>query len=190
MIKSIKHFSPSCLIHHISLTNTHISSLSRPISTTTHHSYTTSLPSDHSKIVDGLISIFTKPPLDPESQELRDFGSKLTTDIVENVLRGFKNWKIAHMFFNWSSNQSGYAHNCYTYNAMASILSHARQNAPLRVLAMDVVNSGCSLTPGALGFFVRCLGDQGLVNEANVLFDRVRKMGLCVPNNYSYNFLL
>ncbi|KAA8517075.1 hypothetical protein F0562_017368 [Nyssa sinensis] len=145
---------------------------------------------NHSGIVDGLISIFTKPPFNPDSQELKEFGLKLTTEIVETVLSGFKSWKIAHMFFNWASNQCGYRHNCYTYNAMASILSSARQNAPLRVLALDMVNSHCTLSPGALGFFIRCLGGQGLVEEANLLFDQVKKMGLCVPNNYSYNCLL
>ena len=73
---------------------------------------------------------------------------------------------------------------------MASILSGARQNAPLKALALDFVNSNCSITPGGLGFFLRCLGSLGLVDEANLLFDQVKKKGLCVPNGYSYNCLL
>ncbi|KAF2318598.1 hypothetical protein GH714_009246 [Hevea brasiliensis] len=78
----------------------------------------------------------------------------------------------------------------YTYNTMASILSHARENAPLKALSLAILNSRCSMSPGALGFFIRCLGSVGLVDEANVLFDQVKRMGLCVPNSYSYNCLL
>lgn len=94
------------------------------------------------------------------------------------------------MFFNWASNQEGYTHNCYAYNAMAAVLSNARQNAPLRDLAVNLMKSWCFWTPGALGYFLRCLGSQGLVEEANSLFDQVKISGLCVLNGYSYNCLL
>lgn len=142
------------------------------------------------ELANNLISIFTKRPFIPESQELEYMGSRLTTDAVERALRGFKSWRIADMFFRWASNQSGFSHNCYTYNAMASILSTARQNSSLRSLAVDIVNSRCYITPGALGYFIRCLGSQGLVKEANDLFDEVKRLNLCVPNSYSYNCLL
>ncbi|KAK9275891.1 hypothetical protein L1049_023165 [Liquidambar formosana] len=195
-IKSISHYALIPLFFH-ARKSLFTGSLSftlpflRPMCTKTHQSHVKlSLSPDHIKTVDGLISIFTDKAFSVDDQELKNLGPVLTTDIVETVLKGLKSWKIAHMFFTWASNQDGYRHNCYTYNAMASILSHARQNAPLRVLALDIVNSRCSMTPGALGFFIRCLGSLGLVDEANVLFDQVKKIGLCVPNNYSYNCLL
>ncbi|KAL6312392.1 hypothetical protein AAG906_008076 [Vitis piasezkii] len=130
-------------------------------------------------ITNALISIFTKQPFNPDNQELRNFGSMLTHEVVENVLSGLKSWKIAYRFFNWASDQGGFNHNCYTYNAMASCLSHARQNAPLSLLSMDIVNSRCAMSPGALGFLL-----------ANLLFDQVKMMRLCVPNSYSFNCLL
>ena len=140
-------------------------------------------PSDTKSIaVDTLISTFTNnTPITPDTtqEHLIPFVSKLTPEIVESVLNGIKNWKFAYNFFQWASNQSGYVHNCYTYNAMASILSGARQNAPLKSLALEIVDSRCSMTSGALGFFVRCLGNVGLVEEANLVFDKVRLMGLC-----------
>ncbi|ONI27337.1 hypothetical protein PRUPE_1G081100 [Prunus persica] len=37
-------------------------------------------------------------------------------------------------------------------------------------MAMEIVNSNCSPTPGALGFFIRCLGSVELVQEAKGLF--------------------
>ncbi|KAM1313492.1 hypothetical protein ACFX13_017629 [Malus domestica] len=141
-------------------------------------------------LVSALISIFTKRPFSPDDPELKTLAPRLTTKAVESVLNGLRSWKTAHVFFTWAPNQSGYTHNCYTYNAMASHLSRARQNAPLRAMAMEVVGSNCSLTPGALGFFLRCLASVDLVQEANFFFDQVTAKGLCVPNSYSYNCLL
>ncbi|KAH7837854.1 hypothetical protein Vadar_018867 [Vaccinium darrowii] len=73
---------------------------------------------------------------------------------------------------------------------MASILSCALQNDQLRGLSLEFINSKCLMTPGALGFFVRCLGGLGFVEEANSLFDLVKKIGLYVPNTYRYDCLL
>ncbi|KAL5828345.1 hypothetical protein ACOSQ3_017813 [Xanthoceras sorbifolium] len=148
------------------------------------------LPSDVVHITNKFISIFTKQPFSPSNPELINLAPKLTNKLVETVLNNLTSWRVAHKFFVWASNQHGYKHNIYTYNAMASILSRARQNAPLSVLAKDVVNLRCYMSPGALGFLVRCLGSVGLVEEANMLFDQVQMMGLCSPNSYSYNCLL
>lgn len=145
---------------------------------------------DNTRIVHNLISIFTRRPFIPDDPQLKELGSSLTTEVVESVLKELKSWRIAQVFFKWASDQCGYRHNCYTYNAMAAILSRARQNASLGVLATDMLNSRCYLTPGALGYFIRCLGSQGLVQEANALFDGVKRWNLCTLNNYSYNCLL
>ncbi|XP_048333437.2 putative pentatricopeptide repeat-containing protein At5g08310, mitochondrial isoform X1 [Ziziphus jujuba] len=149
-----------------------------------------SLGTDLQNAANGFISIFTKQPFSPDNPELKNLTPVLNTKVVETVLNGLKSWRIAQIFFTWASNQYGYKHNCYTYNAMASILSRAQQNAPLRALALDIVDSHCLMSPGALGFFIRCLGSVGLVGEANFLFDQVRIEGLCVPNSYSYTCLL
>ncbi|CAO2831200.1 unnamed protein product [Amaranthus hypochondriacus] len=152
--------------------------------------YVTNFSLDSKRVVDDLISIFTHRSFDPNNQELSQLGSKLTPEIVETVLKGIRNWRIAYKFFNWAKFQNGYVHTCYTYNAMASILSGARQNAPMKALALDLIDNGRFISPGALGFFIRCLGKVRLVEEANVLFDHVREMGICIPNSYSYNCLL
>ncbi|KAJ0856998.1 putative tetratricopeptide-like helical domain superfamily [Helianthus annuus] len=153
----------------------------------TNRHYYSSLPSHNLETVNKLIHIFTHQH--PSSPELTTFGSILTTNIVETVLKSFKDWETAFKFFNWASNQSGYTHNCYTYNAMASILSGVRQNAAMKSLCFDLINSRCYVSAGALGYFVRCLGGLGMVTEANEVFDHVKKMG-CVVNDYSYNALL
>ncbi|KAG6601987.1 putative pentatricopeptide repeat-containing protein, mitochondrial, partial [Cucurbita argyrosperma subsp. sororia] len=133
------------------------------------------LPShDESHISNNFISLFSQRKFSPDDPELKILAPRLNTQIVENVLNGLRNWKVAHMFFIWASKQHGYRHNCYTFNVIASILSHARQNAPLRAIATDVLNSRCSMTPGALGIFLRCLGSVGLVEEANFLFDQAK----------------
>ncbi|KAL1343186.1 hypothetical protein HN51_029610 [Arachis hypogaea] len=140
--------------------------------------------------VDALISIFTKRPFTPDTPELTQIAPFLTSHLVESVLNRFHSWKLAHTFFNWASTQHGYRHTCYTYNAMASILSRSRQIPPLKSLLKDIVQSRCSFPPGALGFLVRCLGSAGLVDEANEVFDEMRLKGLCIPNDYCYNCLL
>ncbi|KAJ1400139.1 Tetratricopeptide-like helical domain superfamily [Sesbania bispinosa] len=141
-------------------------------------------------VVDTLVSIFTtKGPLAPE---LNPIAPTLTPSLVESVLTRLRSWRVAQTFFHWASNQHphGYRHNCYTYNAMASILSRSHQIAPLRALVNDISKSPCFFTPHALGFFIRCLGTVGLVQEANQLFDEMKKKGLCVPNDYCYNCLV
>ncbi|XP_010522028.1 PREDICTED: putative pentatricopeptide repeat-containing protein At5g08310, mitochondrial [Tarenaya hassleriana] len=160
----------------------------RPFSTK--HENISFLAPDQSELARNLISIFTRQPFSPDDPELRKLAPKLTTKVVETVLNGFNRWGLAYLFFNWASKQDGYRNDIYAYNAMASILSRARQNAPLRALARDVVNSRCLMSPGALGFLIRCLGCAGLVEEASFVFDRVREMGICVPNVYTYNCLL
>nr|CAD1836226.1 unnamed protein product [Ananas comosus var. bracteatus] len=45
------------------------------------------------------------------------------------------------------------------------------------------------MTPGALGFLIRCLGALGLVEEAEHVFDHAGDLN-CVPNSYTYNCLL
>ncbi|XP_061368623.1 putative pentatricopeptide repeat-containing protein At5g08310, mitochondrial [Gastrolobium bilobum] len=160
--------------------------------TTTHSGY----GSDSSTlvVVDTLISIFTKGPNSDinTTEQLNRVAPILTSHHVETVLTRLRSWKVAQTFFNWASNQHqhGYRHSCYTYNAMASILSRSHQSAQLKTLAKDITNSPCSFTPGALGFFIRCLGSVGLVQEANEVFDEMKMKGLCAPNDYCYNCLL
>ncbi|KAI3734236.1 hypothetical protein L6452_13701 [Arctium lappa] len=182
-----KHLNP--LYHHLFQIFPPIPHFLLPIYSLTHftnRSHYSSLPSQNLETVNKLISIFTHQQ---PSSELPTFGSNLTSDVVETTLKSFKNWETALRFFNWASTQNGYRHNCYTYNAMASILSGARQNAALKALYIDLINSRCYVSPDALGFCVRCLGGLGMVTEANELFDYVKKSG-CVPNDYSYNKLL
>lgn len=161
-----------------------------------HRPFTTKLDNsrflhpNQSKLAQNLIAIFTRQPFSPEDPELLRLAPELNTKVVETVLNGFRRWGLAYLFFNWASKQEGYRNDMYAYNAMASILSRARQNASLKALVGDVLSSRCLMSPGALGFFIRCLGNAGLVEEASFVFDRVREMGLCVPNAYTYNCLL
>ncbi|KAF5189372.1 Pentatricopeptide repeat-containing protein, partial [Thalictrum thalictroides] len=139
-----------------------------------------------------LITIFTKRlyNVSNNKEEMQLLGEKLNPYIVEIVLKGFKSWRIANDFFLWASEQKGYEHNCYTYNTMASIHSKFQKTTRLKFLALDVVNSRCRMTPGALGFFIRCLSSHGLVDEAVYLFEQLKRLKLCVVNSYSYNCLI
>ncbi|CAN6479781.1 unnamed protein product [Victoria cruziana] len=138
-----------------------------------------------------LCLIFSKKPVQGNRQEMLGvLGRTLTTETVESVLKEMKNgWSCAHEFFLWAEKQDGFRHNRYTFNAMASILSRANQKSSLMVLVKDMVRSRCSMTPGSLGFLIRCLGSVGLADEANYVFDQAGMIH-CVPSSYTYNCLL
>ncbi|XP_039035039.1 putative pentatricopeptide repeat-containing protein At5g08310, mitochondrial [Hibiscus syriacus] len=155
-----------------------------------HHRNDNFLFPDQISTSNAFVSILLKQPFSPNNPELNNLAPLLSPKVVEAVLNNLKNWRLAHEFFTWASSQHGYKHKIYAYNTMAHILSRARQNAPLKALALDVVDSRCSMNPGALGFLIRCLGSAGLVDEANNLFDQVKRFGLCVLSTYSYTCLL
>ncbi|CAN8256878.1 unnamed protein product [Cochlearia groenlandica] len=162
----------------------------RPYTTTKLQDNSRFIHPNQTKLAQNLITIFTRQPFSPEDPELLKLAPEINTKVVETVLNGFKRWGLAYLFFNWVSKQEGYKNDMYAYNAMACILSSARQNASLKGLVGDVLSSRCLMSPGALGFFIRCLGNAGLVEDASLVFDRSREMGLCVPNGYTYNCLL
>ncbi|KAL5721373.1 hypothetical protein ACHQM5_005025 [Ranunculus cassubicifolius] len=155
-----------------------------------HSSLTPSQSPNHREIVERLAIIFTKRLYIQNKEELEILGGKINPTIVEIVLKGFKSWRIANDFFLWCSEQNGYSHNCYTYNTMASIHSRFMKTTRLRFLAVEVVNSRCRMTAGALGFLIRCLSSHGLVDEGVYLFDETKRLNLCDVNNYSYNCLI
>ncbi|KAL6000246.1 hypothetical protein ACLOJK_023941 [Asimina triloba] len=149
--------------------------------------HTTNSDSD---VAQQLSAAFSRPrQLPPDDAHLQNLARNLTPAIVEATLKGFKGWASAHRFFSWAAEQDGFAHNRYTYNAMASILSQAQQKSQLRILAQEVVNAACPMSAGGLGFLIRCLGSVGLIDEAQYLFDNAERLN-CFPNVYTYNCLL
>ncbi|KAH7690281.1 TPR-like protein [Dioscorea alata] len=147
--------------------------------------FTISTPS----LAHHLLHHFSRPPPLRDPAHLQTLASALTPDAVEAVLRDLQSWRSAHEFFLWVSLQPGFRHSCYTYNAMASILSRVRQPSLLRSLLHEILSRKCPMTPGALGFLIRCVGSQGLVDEAEFLFDHAEELS-CVPNLYTYNCLI
>jgi pentatricopeptide repeat protein len=141
---------------------------------------------DHAR---QLLDEFSQPKDHRDQNKLHRLGLGLTPSTVESVLKGLRGWKIAHEFFSWAESQPRYKHNCYTYNTFASILAQSKRNTQLRTLANNLVAGHYAMSPGALGFFLRCLGNLGLVEEAQFVFDSASNLS-CVPNVYTYNCLL
>ncbi|OAY63545.1 putative pentatricopeptide repeat-containing protein, mitochondrial [Ananas comosus] len=136
-----------------------------------------------------LFDLFSQPRHLRDAAELGRAGRLLSGETAEVVLRSLAGWRAADEFFRWAAWQPGFHHTCYTYNAMAHALSRARQPGRLKNLAAEVVARRCPMTPGALGFLIRCLGALGLVEEAEHVFDHAGDLN-CVPNSYTYNCLL
>lgn len=167
-------------------------SLSSVFAKLSYSTTTNNNPNYDSSVADNLVSVFTRQP-SAATLELNRFAPILTPPLVESVLTRLPTWKLALSFFQWASEQHhhGYRHSCYTYNTIASIFSRSGQTTPLKTLVKNLAESApCTFTPGALGFLIRCLGQVGLAQEANHVFDEMRVKGLCVPNEYCYNCLL
>ncbi|KAH9329976.1 hypothetical protein KI387_002084, partial [Taxus chinensis] len=142
-----------------------------------------------SRPADRLSAVFSKGKVHINQEELNNLGAHLTHGDVEIVLNRQKHWKNAHAFFKWAALQNGYKHNCYTYNTMASILAKGKQTWVLREFMEEMMKERCRMTPGALGFLIRCFGSVGMVDEAMYLLGRAGTLN-CVPNVYTYNCLL
>ncbi|XP_020584392.1 putative pentatricopeptide repeat-containing protein At5g08310, mitochondrial [Phalaenopsis equestris] len=143
----------------------------------------------HNQLAHELFDVFSQPPNLRDSDVLRNLGRRLTLETVEIVLKDLRGWRAAHEFFRWASWQEGFRHSCYTYNAMAERLSRARRRTQLKALARELVGHRCPMTPGALGFLIRCLGRQGLAEDAEFVFDHANDLS-CIPNSYTYNCFL
>ncbi|XP_058774915.1 putative pentatricopeptide repeat-containing protein At5g08310, mitochondrial [Vicia villosa] len=156
----------------------------------THYFFSSKLrySSSAAETADSIVTIFTTKG--PSAPELTNFSPSLTPHLVESVLTRLRSWRVAHNFFHWASNQHPYHHTSFTFNAIASILSRSHQTKPLVDLAKHLPNSSCSFTPGAFSFFLRCLGNLRLAQEAHHLFDEMSLKGLCVPDRLCYNALL
>ncbi|XP_011627973.1 putative pentatricopeptide repeat-containing protein At5g08310, mitochondrial [Amborella trichopoda] len=139
--------------------------------------------------VETAVSLFSKPSFHRSGDELRKLQSFLTTETVEIILKGFQKWGQAYEFFLWIGQQDGYKHNCYTYNSMACILLRSGQRTPLKALVKDFMIQRCSMSPGALGYLIRRLGNVCLAEEANYVFERACDL-TCEPNSYTFNCLL
>ncbi|KAG6509796.1 hypothetical protein ZIOFF_027802 [Zingiber officinale] len=145
------------------------------------------LSADH--LVHHLLDLFSKLPGLRDAEKFHSLDRNLVPSVAEVVIKGLASWRSAHEFFRWASAQHGFRHTCYTYNAMASVLCRARRFVQLQELVAQVLDERCPMTPGALGFLIRCLGSQGLIDEALLVFDRASILH-CVPNSYTYNCLL
>ncbi|VAI83939.1 unnamed protein product [Triticum turgidum subsp. durum] len=167
-----------------------------PTSSSSFKSFTTVLPlaaetasASPSYLAHHLLDEFSRPRASRDGERLRRLAAHLTAPAVESVIARLPSWRHALDFFRWADEQPGFRHSCYSFNAMASLLRR-RQPAHLDRLAADALAAGCPMTPGALGFLLRCLGDAGLPDTASRVFDSARARLSCTPNSYTFNCLL
>lgn len=72
---------------------------------------------------------------------LDEFGVKLTTNLVDEVLRKFRfEEKIAFRFFTWAGHQECYAHEPQTYNEMIDILSSTKYKVKQFRIVCDLLD--------------------------------------------------
>ncbi|BAH93069.1 Os05g0313900 [Oryza sativa Japonica Group] len=147
------------------------------------------VPASPSYLAHHLLDEFSRPRATRDAARLRRLAAELTAPAAESVLLRLPSWRHALDFFRWAADQPGFRHSCYSLNAMASLLPR-HQRAHLDRLAADAISARCLMTPGALGFLLRCLGAAGLPDTAVRAFDAARASFGCTPNSYTYNCLL
>ncbi|XP_039841424.1 putative pentatricopeptide repeat-containing protein At5g08310, mitochondrial [Panicum virgatum] len=147
------------------------------------------VPSSPSFLTLHLLDEFSRPSSTRDAVRLRRLAAHLSPPAAESVILPLPSWRHALDFFHWAAKQPGFRHSCYSLNAMASLLP-PHQRAHLDRLGGDAVSSRCPMTPGALGFLLRCLGAAGLPDTAARVFDAARTTLSCSPNSYTYNCLL
>ncbi|KAI4976397.1 hypothetical protein ZWY2020_050004 [Hordeum vulgare] len=121
--------------------------------------------SSPSYLAHHLLDEFSRPRASRDGERLRRLAAYLTAPAVESVIARLPSWRHALDFFRWADEQPGFRHSCYSFNAMASLLRRGKP-AHLDRLVADALAAGCPMTPGALGFLLRCLGDAGLPDTA------------------------
>ncbi|KAG8085147.1 hypothetical protein GUJ93_ZPchr0010g11072 [Zizania palustris] len=146
-------------------------------------------PASPSYLAHNLLDEFSRPRASRDAARLRRLATHLTAPAAESVLMKLPSWRHALDFFRWAAEQPGFRHSCYSLNAMASLLPR-HQHTHLDRIAADAIATRCLMTPGALGFLLRCLGAAGLTDTAVRVFDAARASFSCTPNSYTYNCLL
>ncbi|XP_004292714.1 PREDICTED: pentatricopeptide repeat-containing protein At1g77405 [Fragaria vesca subsp. vesca] len=92
-------------------------------------------------------------------------------------------------FYYWVENQFGFHHNERTCREMAIVLAKANRLKALWDFLKDMARRGPLVTTQSITCLMKCLGEEGLVNEALAAFYRMKQFH-CKPDVYAYNTII
>ncbi|KAK6775552.1 hypothetical protein RDI58_026553 [Solanum bulbocastanum] len=92
-------------------------------------------------------------------------------------------------FFHWVETHCGFTHNELTCREMSLVLAKGSCNSKLLWEFLKRMSRRGLLTTPTVTCLIKCLGEEGLVNEALTTFYRMKQFH-CKPDVYAYNTLI
>lgn len=147
------------------------------------HPFSTVSPDDVNDI-SRVLSDFRSPQHDIESA-LTPFSSKLSTNLVEQVLKRTKNLGFsAHRFFLWAKTFPGFQPNVTSYKILINVLGSSKQFPLIWDLLSEVKSSeNFELCPEIFWVIFDAYCRANLPNDAIRAFDRMDDFGLRPSSN-------
>ncbi|KAF2318416.1 hypothetical protein GH714_007027 [Hevea brasiliensis] len=111
---------------------------------------------------------------------LNTYSSKISTDLVEQVLKRCKNLGFsAHRFFLWAKRIQGFEHSVESYHVLVDILGASKQFAILWDFLMEMRECrDFNITPQTFWLVFRAYSRANLPGDAIRAFDRMVEFGL------------
>ncbi|XP_009612028.1 pentatricopeptide repeat-containing protein At1g52640, mitochondrial [Nicotiana tomentosiformis] len=132
-----------------------------------------------------VLSDYRKPHHDIESA-LNPFSCRISTDVVEQVLKRCKNLGFsAHRFFLWAQKLSGFCHTQQSYHILVDILGSSKQFPLLWDFLVEMrVNKSCEITPEIFRLVFRAYSRACLPADAIRAFNKMVDFGIkpCVTD--------
>ncbi|XP_059281798.1 pentatricopeptide repeat-containing protein At1g77405 [Lycium ferocissimum] len=92
-------------------------------------------------------------------------------------------------FYHWVENQCGFTHNEQTCKEMSIVLAKGGCKMKLIFEFLKKMSRRGLVTTMSVTCLIKCLGEEGLVNEALATFYRMKQFH-CKPDVYAYNTLI
>lgn len=111
---------------------------------------------------------------------LTTYSSKISADLVEQVLKRCKNLGFpAHRFFLWAKRIPGFEHSAESYHILVDILGASKQFAILWDFLIEMRESrDCNISPQMFWLVFRAYSRANLPGDAIRSFDRMVEFGL------------
>ncbi|KAJ8536235.1 hypothetical protein K7X08_034636 [Anisodus acutangulus] len=129
--------------------------------------------------ISRILSDYRSPHHDIESA-LNPFSNKISTEIVEQVLKRCKNLGFsAHRFFIWAQKLSGFCHSRESFHILVDILGSSKQFPLIWDFLVETrTNKSCEITPEIFWLVFRGYSRAGLPADAMRAFNKMVDFGI------------
>ncbi|PHT88403.1 Pentatricopeptide repeat-containing protein, mitochondrial [Capsicum annuum] len=129
--------------------------------------------------ISRILSDYRSPHHDIESA-LSPFSGRISTDVVEQVLKRCKNLGFsAHRFFIWAQKLSGFCHSRVSFHILVDTLGSSKQFPLIWDFLVEMrTNLSCEITPEIFWIVFRAYSRAGLPADAIRAFNKMVDFGI------------